>query len=66
MQSWPPEHEDSTHTLYSVTHLLCRHITTPIKLYISVIVRDLEPGPGCLPPLISTKRGRVKTILIRK
>jgi hypothetical protein len=31
-----------------------------------VIVRNLEPGPGCLPPLISKKRGRPKTTRIRK
>jgi hypothetical protein len=32
MRSWPLEHEDSTHTPYSVTHLLCRHIATHITL----------------------------------
>ena len=31
-----------------------------------VIVRDLEPGPGCLLPLISKKRRYLKTIRIRK
>jgi hypothetical protein len=31
-----------------------------------VIVRDLEPGPGCLPTLISKKRGRPQTTRIRK
>jgi hypothetical protein len=31
-----------------------------------VIVRDLEPGPGCLPPFISKKRRCPKTIRIRK
>jgi hypothetical protein len=31
-----------------------------------VSVRELEPGPGCLPPLISRKRGRPKTTRVRK
>jgi len=31
-----------------------------------VIIRELEPGLGCLPPLISRKRGRPKTTRIRK
>jgi hypothetical protein len=31
-----------------------------------VTVRDLEPGPGCLPPLISKRRGHPKTTRIRK
>ena len=31
-----------------------------------ISVRDLEPGLGCLPPLISRKRGRPKTTRIRK
>ena len=31
-----------------------------------ISIRDLEPGLGCLPPLISRKRGRPKTTRIRK
>jgi hypothetical protein len=31
-----------------------------------VIIRDLKPGPGCLPSLISKKRGHPKTTRIRK
>lgn len=31
-----------------------------------VSIRGLEPGPGCLPPLISRKRGRPKTTRVRK
>jgi len=45
-------------------HSLYRHIATHIRLLF--IIRDLEPGPGCLPPLIAKKRCRPKTIRIRK
>ena len=31
-----------------------------------IIIRELEPGPGCLLPLISRKRGPPKTTHIRK
>ena len=58
MRPWPLEHEDSTHTPYSVTHLLVDislHISSFYTSIYPVILRDLEPGPGCLPPLISKK-----------
>ena len=55
------KHKNSSHTYYSVTYLLYQQITVH-----PVIVRDLEPGPGCLSPLISKKRSRPKTTSIRK
>lgn len=41
------------------------HYRYQASIYL-VIVRNLELGPGCLPPLISKKNGRPKTIRIRK
>jgi hypothetical protein len=35
-------------------------------LMCSVSIRELEPGSGCLPPLISRKRGRPKTARVCK
>jgi hypothetical protein len=54
------------YTLFSDAFTLSTYRYTYHASIYPVIVRDLEPGPGCLPPLISTKRGRPKTTRIRK
>jgi hypothetical protein len=46
-----------TLSAYSYTYQASMH---------QVIVRDLEPGPGCILPLISENRGCPKTTRIRK
>jgi hypothetical protein len=54
------------YTLFSNTFTLSTYRYTYQASIHPVIVRDLEPGPGCLLPLISKKRGRPKTTRIRK
>lgn len=54
------------HTLFSDVFTLSTYRYTYQASMHPVIVRDFEPGPGCLPPLISKKRGRPKTTRIRK
>lgn len=54
------------YTLFSDVFTLSTYRYTYQASIRPVIVRDLEPGPGCLPPLISKKRGRPKTTRIRK
>jgi hypothetical protein len=54
------------YTLFSTTFTLSTYQYTYQASIHPVIVRDLELGPGCLLPLISKKRGRLKTIRIRK
>ena len=54
------------YTLFSNTFTLSTYRYTYQASIHLVIVRDLELGPGCLPPLISKKRGRPKTTRIRK
>ena len=54
------------YTLFSNAFTLSTYRYTYQASIHPVIVRDLEPGPGCLPPLISKKRGRPKTTRIRK
>jgi hypothetical protein len=67
MRLWLLEHEDSTHTRYSVTHLLCRHIGTHIKLiYIQLLYEILNQELAAFHLLFQKKRGRLKTTRIRK
>jgi hypothetical protein len=54
------------YTLFSDVFTLWTYRYTYRASIHPVIVRDLEPGPGCLPSLISKKRGRPKTIRIRQ
>jgi hypothetical protein len=54
------------YTLFSDAFTLATYRYTYQASIYPVIVRDLEPGPGCLPPLISKKRGRPKTRRVRK
>jgi hypothetical protein len=54
------------YTLFSDVFTLSTYRYTYQASIHPVIVRDLEPGPDCLPPLISKKRGRPKTTRIRK
>jgi hypothetical protein len=54
------------YTLFSDVFTLSTYRYTYQASMHPVIVRDLEPGPRCLPPLISKKRGRPKTTRIRK
>jgi hypothetical protein len=54
------------YTLFSNTFTLSTYRYTYQASLHLVIVQDLEPGPGCLPTLISKKRGRPKTTRIRK
>ena len=53
------------YTLFSDVFTLSAYLYTYQAPMHPVIVRDLEPGPGCLPPLIS-KKGRRKTKRIRE
>jgi hypothetical protein len=54
------------YTLFSDVFTLSTYRYTYQTSMHPVIVRDLEPGPGYLPPLISKKRGRLNTSRIRK
>jgi hypothetical protein len=49
------------YTLFSDIFTLTTYRYTYQASIYPVIVRELEPGPGCLPPLIVKKRGCLKT-----
>ena len=54
------------YTLFSNAFILSTYRYIYQALIYPIIIWELKPGPGCLPPLISRKRGRPKTTRIRK
>jgi hypothetical protein len=54
------------YTLFSDAFTFLTYRYTYQALMHPISIRELEPGLGCLPPLISRKRGRPKTTRVRK